>query len=241
MPPVTPPASPPPTATPACDTFNPGIRDWSPAAFRELGMAAMMSRLIVCCTLTLWTSTTGDWPVTVIVSSSVPTVSSALTVATNVPVSSTPSRLTVLKPGNENVTEYEPGRRSTTRYCPVASVVTDRTFSIRAGLAASTITPGSTAPDTSLTTPVIAACARATAGNRSKTDRRATDRMTTLEFIPRSFQDAGRRHRLSSRPRHRERVSELEAVTFGTGHCRDLPPLLLATRRVGGCATPDGS
>ena len=60
MPPVMPPESPPPTATPACDTFSPGIRDWSPAAFRELGMAAMMSSLIVCCTLTLWTSTIGD-------------------------------------------------------------------------------------------------------------------------------------------------------------------------------------
>ena len=56
-------------------------------------------------TFTLWTSTTGDWPVTVIVSSRVPTARSALTVATNVPVSSMPSRLTVLKPGKANVTE----------------------------------------------------------------------------------------------------------------------------------------
>ena len=52
-----------------------------------------------------------------------------------------------------------PGRRSTIRYWPVPSVTTERTFSISAGLAASTVTPGSTAPDASLTTPVMVACA----------------------------------------------------------------------------------
>jgi hypothetical protein len=37
------------------------------------------------------------------------------------------------------------------RYWPLPSVTTDRTFSISAGLDASTVTPGSTAPDASLT------------------------------------------------------------------------------------------
>ncbi len=46
----------------------------------------------------------GDSPVTVIVSASSPTRSSALTVAVNVPVSSMPSRLKVLNPGSVNVT-----------------------------------------------------------------------------------------------------------------------------------------
>src|ERR1700686_3848773 len=41
-------------------------------------------------------------------------------------------------------------------YNPCSSVTTDRTFSIRAGLAASTVTPGTTAPVVSLTTPAIA-------------------------------------------------------------------------------------
>src|SRR5258705_10590709 len=45
------------------------------------------------------------------------------------------------------------------RYWPASFVVTDRTFSISAGLDASTLTPGSTAPDVSRTTPVIDACA----------------------------------------------------------------------------------
>src|SRR5262245_8741371 len=44
---------------------------------------------------------------------------------------------------------------------------------MRTELDASTVTPGSTAPDASLTTPVIAACANAAAG-RSKTTTRAT-------------------------------------------------------------------
>src|SRR4030095_5678108 len=50
------------------------------------------------------------------------------------------------------------------RYWPEPSVTALRTFSMRAGLAASTRTPGSTAPELSLTIPVIDACARANAG-----------------------------------------------------------------------------
>jgi hypothetical protein len=38
-------------------------------------------------------------------------------------------------------------------------VITDRTFSISAGLDASTVTPGRTAPEASVTTPVIEAVA----------------------------------------------------------------------------------
>src|SRR5437762_6408324 len=58
---------------------------------------------------------------------------------------------------------------------PVASVMTDRTFSISAGLAASTLTPGSTPPELYLTTPVIAACAKAVDGTSTETstNRRA--------------------------------------------------------------------
>src|SRR5678815_1977108 len=55
------------------------------------------------------------------------------------------------------------------RYWPVASVKTDRTLSIRAGLAASTRTPGRTPPELSLTTPVIAACAKTVDGKSSET------------------------------------------------------------------------
>src|SRR5438477_8611055 len=151
-----------------------------PEAFREVGMDARMSLLTVCCVLALCTSTIGVSPVTVIVSSRVPTLRSALTVATKVPESSMPSRLTVLKPGRENVTEYVPGRSASTRYWPVSFETTDRTFSISTGLAASTVTPGRTAPDASLTTPVIAACAYAEAGRNRKTSRVVPSRVANL-------------------------------------------------------------
>jgi len=77
-----------------------------------------------------------------------------------------PSRLTVLNPDKENVTEYVPGRRSTMLYRPAPAVIAVRVFSISAGLAASTVTPGSTAPDESCTSPEILACAEANAGRQ---------------------------------------------------------------------------
>src|SRR5262245_22777793 len=128
-------------------------------------------------------SITGDSPLTVIVSSRLPTLISAFTAAVNEVVSSIPSRLTVAKPVRLKVTEYVPGRSSTIRYVPALSVVTVRTFSIRAGLAASTVTPGRTAPELSLTTPAmlpVAACAHTVAGSSRRhptTARRLTQRV----------------------------------------------------------------
>src|SRR5262245_1994496 len=106
----------------------------------------------------------GASPLTVIVSSTAPMRRSALTVSTNEPVNSIPSCFTVLNPGRLNVTEYTPGRRSTIRYWPALSVTTVRNFSMSAGLVASTVTPGSTPPEASLTTPAIVAWAKALAG-----------------------------------------------------------------------------
>ena len=60
----------------------------------------MISLVTVDCCFALTTSTTGVSPLTVIVSATAPTFSSTLTVAANDPVSSMPSRLTVLKPGS---------------------------------------------------------------------------------------------------------------------------------------------
>jgi hypothetical protein len=68
------------------------------------------------CAFVFCTSTVGAWPLTVIVSATLPTVRSAFTVAVNVPRSSIPSRLTVLNPASVNVTVYTPGLRSTMRY-----------------------------------------------------------------------------------------------------------------------------
>jgi hypothetical protein len=50
------------------------------------------------------------------------------------------------------------------RYWPLPSVTAVRVCSMRLGLDASTVTPGSTAPEPSVTTPAIAACAIASLG-----------------------------------------------------------------------------
>ena len=65
----------------------------------------MRSRESTFCETTFWTSTIGLAPVTVSVSSTDPTRSSAFAAAVNPAVSSTPSRLTVLKPVKVKVTE----------------------------------------------------------------------------------------------------------------------------------------
>src|SRR5213075_1923496 len=54
------------------------------------------------------------------------------------------------------------------RYVPEPSVTAARVFSISAGLDASTVTPGRTAPDASFTTPVMVAWANAMAGTSTR-------------------------------------------------------------------------
>ena len=141
----------------SCTVFGspvtPGTSSMMPFQLLAAGVLATRLPSSTCWRAAFCTSTIGVSPVTVIVSSSVPTFMSALTVTVPEPPSSMPSRLTTLKPVRVKVTVYVPGRRSTILYCPLVSVVTDRTFSINAGLAASTVTPGSTAPEVSLATP----------------------------------------------------------------------------------------
>src|SRR4029450_6524079 len=67
-----------------------------------------------------------------------------------------------------------PGGSSVMRYWPVLSVTAVRVFSISVGLEASTVTPGRTAPDASLTTPASVACAYPDEGrttNQATTNR----------------------------------------------------------------------
>src|SRR5215831_2255972 len=112
---------------------------------------------------------------------------SALIVDVKLAGNSTPSRLTEANPGNEKVTEYTPGRKSTILYWPAPSVTTLRVFSIRTSLAASTVTPGKTAPDVSFTTPAIALCACATVGTSTSHASAATTRALNLRVIQASF------------------------------------------------------
>src|SRR5262245_28053623 len=70
-----------------------------------------------------------------------------------------------------------------------------RTFSIRAGLDASTVTPGSTAPEVSFTTPAMlpaVACAAANVGKRNVLTRLAKTTRHTRRYcvlIPISFRE----------------------------------------------------
>ena len=176
-------------------TFRPGTAFSRVPTERLPGMAATMSALSTVSRCVVWTSTTGDSPVTVMVSSSEPTFMSAGMVSVAVPLSSIPSRLTRLKPVSLKVSVYVPGFRPVIRYCPAPSVTPMRTFSIRAGLDASTVTPGSTAFDSSLTVPVRVPCANAKDGSRTaavrsrKTfDARRMGASSSTEWVPRRRQ-----------------------------------------------------
>jgi hypothetical protein len=153
--------------------------------FFDVGIVAIVSWLITCRLMTFCTSTTGDAALTTTVSSIVPTFRSGLTVAVNCAGSSMPSRFTDEKPGSVNVTVYTPGRKSVILYWPWASVVAVRTRSISAGLAASTVTPGSTAPLVSRTTPAMpvvcanARCVEITYATAAMQDRRTYLRIAT--------------------------------------------------------------
>src|SRR5436305_11886140 len=70
-------------------------------------------------------------------------------------------------------------------YAPRPSVTVVRVFSMRAGLLASTVTPGSTAPELSLTTPAIEApWACASAGIKRSTTKTSTAERTDRDIRP---------------------------------------------------------
>src|SRR6476469_4949809 len=81
------------------------------------------------------------------------------------------------------------------RYCPVPSVITVRVFSMSAGLVASTVTPGRTAADASLTTPAIDAWAKAKLGSSQIAAAAAT--MFTTRYIANLLRTTARVGRLS--------------------------------------------
>ena len=103
----------PPTSWPVnAPLRTPGISTPVVKGVRELGIADTTSWSMTACRVVDCRLTTGVSPLTVIVSWTPPTAMSALTVKTAVPLSSTPSRTTVLNPGSVKVTRYVPGRRS---------------------------------------------------------------------------------------------------------------------------------
>ena len=85
--------------------------NWPP----ELGTDSITSRVSVCTVAALVTSTTGLWPLTVMVSWTVESSSSTFIRAVNRSVSRIPSRMTVEKPGSAYVTVYVPMPRPVNR------------------------------------------------------------------------------------------------------------------------------
>src|SRR6185436_19507525 len=72
------------------------------------------------------------------------------------------------------------------RYWPLVSVTAVRDFSIRLGLEASTVTPGSTASDASRTTPARVACANESEGkSRTEPTRAVTADRRLMQPPPR--------------------------------------------------------
>src|SRR5215475_13091727 len=180
--------------------FTSRVNDWTPGTIartlpyvRVAGTSASTepgsttSRLVL-----VWTSTTGVTPVTVTVSATEPTRMSALIVVTPAPVSSIASRLMVANPDSVNVTLKVPGSRSTIRYWPVLSVTTSRDFSMSAGLDASTLTPGMTAPDASLTMPARAGWENAGMEN-SSSNARTTDPIAKARIVASNLAHSVRR------------------------------------------------
>ncbi len=92
-------APPPPT-----EMAVPGIMIPTAWMLRPVGIESSTSRVMTVRVVMFWVSTTGDSPVTVIVSPTAPTFRSAFTCAVKSDVSSIPSCFTVLKPGSVNVT-----------------------------------------------------------------------------------------------------------------------------------------
>src|SRR5205823_8136094 len=112
------------------------------------------SSVKVCLVPVCLVSTIGLSPVTVTVSATADTPSCVLTLALKPTVTAMPALITVLKPGSSNFTVYVPTLRRGNWNDPVSLGVAVCGCSSE-GPVSVTITPGSTAPDVSVTLPKI--------------------------------------------------------------------------------------
>ena len=138
------PPDPPTSETPV--TVTPGIITPSWATLRPVGIWAIVSESITRCCVVFWTSTIGDSPVTVIVSSTVPTRISMSTDAANVP-DRDPLAADGIEPGQAE--RHAVGAWRQADHLVAAGIVGRREpapFRSAPGLAASTVTPGESLP-----------------------------------------------------------------------------------------------
>src|SRR5713226_52771 len=110
------------------------------------------------------------------------------------------------------------------RYCPCSLVTAVRTLSMSAGLAASTVTPGSTAPEASVTTPetlaALVPCADAGAetSSRHATVQRARH---APRYMKSSFETrSGRIEILDAEPRRTDREIQVGRPSWAACYTR---------------------
>ena len=194
----------------------PGTSPAMTHGFRPVGTASSNSCSMLVCTVALRTSTTGASPVTVTVSSTPEIPIEAFTSRVRATLSRTPSCTTVWNPERAKLTLYSPGGRAGWLYEPPAPVVVLR-GAISAGLLTVTVTPGRTAPCSSVAVPVIVPVCWANAGTAASiasatriavlrmknllTRRGSKDRVRAAVGPRRECAVAGRRRPVRARPR----------------------------------------
>ena len=118
---------------------------------RETGSVSMTSRVMTCVREACCTSTCGVSPETVMVSSSAPTFMSALIVITTSDGTSTAVAHDGAEARQRKREFVNAGSQRVDAVAPLVVGDGRSDFSMMAGLAASTVTPGSTPPDSSRT------------------------------------------------------------------------------------------
>src|SRR5688500_8365034 len=93
---------------------------------------------------------------------------------------------------------------------------------MRTGLAASTVTPGMTAPDVSFTVPVNTLCARAAAGIRTRLASTSKDVLATKRAICSPNQRPGPIHNTSAATRRGMALAKSTLTLFAVKRVRQL-------------------
>src|SRR5204863_4848109 len=131
----------------------------------------------------------GDTAMTFTVSVTLASCSAKSTLRISASATWTSDTFASLKLGSVTAIWYVPGSTDGNRYVPVASLTVDRTAP--AALRASTVAPGSTAPEVSLTTPsMVPRCSCAADGNeKSKAHSSAFEMRSRISVLLKQLKD----------------------------------------------------
>ena len=204
----------------------PGVSAARPKYVFDVGSVSISSRDRFSWLTTFCTSITGLAPETVTVSSIDPTVIVPSTFAVKSETSSIPSRTNVLNPGNVNVTAIGASPQRLDRV-QTRSVSDRGAHALRssAGLATSTVTPGSTPPVSSVTLPAMAPvwASAATGSNSMHAATAAPACFIRIQFIDSS---SGLTAGLRRNPRVSAQRRMQTAKYYTSGTCSQVMPSL---------------